>query len=77
MRAESHPWVVSYDDVPDIRALYHGAATIAYGIRYSAHQRYQGREVMFFSPSVRIPEIRDPTALNTRELARLELQPAT
>lgn len=43
MSAPDKPWIVSYDDAPEIRRLYAGAAMIEYGIRYRARRRYQGR----------------------------------
>lgn len=44
------PWIVTYDDVPQIRALYKGEAVLDYELDYSAASRRTGREVMFGSP---------------------------
>jgi DNA adenine methylase len=67
------PWVVSYDDAPEIRQLYSGSPMLEYHIGYSAHQRYRGREVMFFSDRLAVPEITDPTTLTAKQLMGLEL----
>lgn len=44
------PWVVTYDDVPEIREMYQGEAVLNYELDYSAARRRIGREVMFGSP---------------------------
>lgn len=43
------PWVVSYDNAPEIRGMYSGARSVIYGLNYTAQVRYVGDEVMFFS----------------------------
>jgi len=49
------PWVVSYNDVPQISNLYNGRRTIRYPLSYSAASRYKGQELMVFSDGLRIP----------------------
>lgn len=63
------PWVVSYDNVDQVKGLYPTFRKLEYGLRYSAHDRYEGREVMFFSPGLIVPEIRDPTEVTERMIA--------
>lgn len=46
------PWLVSYDDVPQIRTLYADSTGRGYGLNYTAQKRYIGSEVMFFGPSL-------------------------
>jgi DNA adenine methylase len=41
------PWVVSYDDVPEIRSLYANCRRLSYSLRYSASTTRQGREAIF------------------------------
>jgi DNA adenine methylase len=53
-------WIASYDNVPAVRRLYRGFPRLTYSLAYSASQRYQGREVMFFSPEIRLPAEVDP-----------------
>ncbi len=62
------PWVVSYDDHADVRALYDGQPTIAYAIAYSASERYRGREVAFFASQLTIPDVADPVRLSRADL---------
>ena len=59
------PWVVSYDHAPEIVEMYQKCKTIKYGINYSAQNRYEGAEVMFFSDSLIIPDIKNPANLKT------------
>lgn len=60
-------WMISYDDVPEIRKLYCGYPCRRNSLAYSARERYVGREVMFFSRSLRIPKI---TTLRPRNEGR-------
>lgn len=63
------PWIVSYDNVHQVKGLYAGFRKLEYGLRYSAHDRYEGKEVMFFSPGLVVPEIEDPTGVTERMIA--------
>lgn len=53
-------WIVSYDDVRPIHDLYEGQPSIQYAIDYSARRRSQGRETMFFSPTLKVPSLSGP-----------------
>lgn len=48
MKALSVPWVVSYDHVEDIYALYPDAPYLRYQLSYTAQARQHGEEIMFF-----------------------------
>ncbi|NUM46120.1 MAG: DNA adenine methylase [Anaerolineales bacterium] len=61
-------WIVTYDNVPEIRKIYFGLRHIIYGLNYSAQDRYKGSEVMFISNSLEIPETEDPTKIKNRLL---------
>ena len=51
----NHKWVVSYDDVPAIRKLYKHQRSRAVELLHSARTAHEGRELMFFSPDLKIP----------------------
>jgi DNA adenine methylase len=51
------PWIVSYDDVAPIHALYSAESWLQYQIGYSARNRTKGREAMFFSAGLDIPSV--------------------
>lgn len=48
-------WMVSYDNVKQIRSLYAAARHVTYDIGYSARSARTGSEVMFFSDGLKIP----------------------
>lgn len=56
-------WIVSYDNAPEIQAIYSPYRSIVYGLSYSAQARYKGAEVMFFSDGLAIPEAAGPMHL--------------
>lgn len=56
-------WIVSYDNVPQIKEMYCGFRNIVYGLSYSAQDRYKGAKVMFFSDGLQIPEAVRPMHL--------------
>lgn len=55
LRDTDRAWVVSYDDHGEIRKLYKNFRHSRYALGYSARERRQGSEVMFFSPDLQTP----------------------
>ncbi len=56
-------WVVSYDDVHEIRELYEGLAPLSYSLNYSAGRVALGTEVLFLSEALSPPQqLRFPNA---------------
>lgn len=53
-------WIVSYDNVPEIRKLYSDFRRLSYNVRYTARDRYEGKEVMFFSDRLSVPNLIGP-----------------
>ncbi len=53
-------WVVSYDNVPEIKAMYPGYRQQTYGISYSAGKHYDGSELIIFSDTMAVPEFDSP-----------------
>jgi len=66
IRSTRSKWIVSYDDVPQIRDLYTDFRYIQYDLHYSAQERYRGAEVMFFSPDLEIPDLPDPAKIKSK-----------
>jgi len=62
-------WIVSYDDVNQIRELYNFDSMLAYEIGYSARTASAGRECMFFSPQLKVPEVTGSMIESERRLA--------
>jgi DNA adenine methylase len=50
-------WIVSYDDVKQVRDLYAESERVKYSIGYSARSSRKGAEIMFFSQSLRVPQV--------------------
>jgi DNA adenine methylase len=50
-------WIVSYDNVPKIRKLYADFRRLSYNVRYTARDRYEGKEVMFFSDKLSVSDL--------------------
>ncbi len=51
-------WIVSYDNIEEIKTMYAYARALAYGLKYTAQTRYEGTEVMFFSPDLDLGELK-------------------
>ncbi|WP_330110674.1 DNA adenine methylase [Methylophaga thalassica] len=49
------PWIVSYDNTPEICEIYEGTRSLTYNLHYTAQKRYLGDEVMFFSEGLEVP----------------------
>lgn len=59
------PWVVTYDDCPEIRALYEAWAQVRpFGLRYSASGAAQGKEVCIVPKWMQLPD-----AIESRSIA--------
>jgi DNA adenine methylase len=56
MKELTCPWVVSYDDVEDVYALYRGVRYLRYQLHYTAQTRERRGEVMFFH-GIKIPPV--------------------
>lgn len=58
VRQLNFPWIVSYDDVPEIRKLYKSIPSRRLELLHTARSSRVGREVLFFSSKLRIPVFR-------------------
>lgn len=52
-------WIVSYDNVPEIKELYLDCPKKEYSFKHTAYNVRIGREILFFSPNLKQPEIRN------------------
>lgn len=62
------PWIVTYDDCPEIRALYSGSHALAGELSYSAREVRRGREVLLFGGGL-APVNASPAAAKRRGFA--------
>lgn len=54
-RLRKHKWIVTYDLVDEILAMYSTFEKEIYNLQYSAQRRYKGSEVIFFSKNIITP----------------------
>ncbi len=66
-------WVVSYDNEPEIVALYQGHQTLEYNLSYSVRNGRVGKEVMFFSGNLFPPALSDGGLEDSIKLAQIEI----
>jgi len=50
------PWILTYDNVPEIRALYKARRQFAFDINYSAQIKRVGKELLVSAKGLRLPE---------------------
>ncbi|EIQ5681533.1 DNA adenine methylase [Salmonella enterica subsp. enterica serovar Newport] len=48
----THPWIVTYDDTPEIRGIYSEFSPEPFGLTYTAQIKYKGAEVIIHSPDI-------------------------
>ncbi len=51
-----HPWVVSYDNVPEIQNYYSRRKSFTYSLQYNAAKAYKGTEIFVFSDCLSVPQ---------------------
>lgn len=61
-------WVVTYDNVPEIREMYADYSCIVYDLHYSAADRYEGSEVMFLCNELELPAVENPARVSRQEI---------
>lgn len=52
-------WIVSYDNVPEIQHLYSDFNKKEYSFNHTAYKIREGKEILFFSPALKQPELDD------------------
>lgn len=55
MKRYDLPWLMTYDDCPDIRHLYQGQRVLSSELTYSARRARRGKEVVIFGSAVKPP----------------------
>lgn len=51
------PWIVTYDDTPEIRGLYRNRRQYCFDINYSLQEKRVGTELLIASKGIKLPEI--------------------
>ena len=50
------PWIVSYDNAPEIKEIYHTYRQQIFDLQYSAQTKRMGSEIMIYSNQINIPD---------------------
>jgi DNA adenine methylase len=53
-------WIISYDNVPEIKYIYKDYRMIEYSFVHTAYRSREGKEVLFFSNNLKVPYIENP-----------------
>ena len=57
VRGIKQPWIVTYDDVPEIRAMYRGLPLYQQELNYSAQHKRIGVELLVMDPRLTMPGV--------------------
>lgn len=55
LRHVDRPWIVSYDNVPEIKEIYSQYRQDEYFLSYTAQEKRKGSEVMIYGPMIKTP----------------------
>jgi DNA adenine methylase len=55
MRLKKVRWLLTYDNVPEVKPLYPGLRCEKFSLSYSAHRVVKATELMIFSPKLKVP----------------------
>ncbi len=58
-RIKGVKWIVSYDNVPEIKELYCDYESIEYSFNHTAYKIREGKEILFFNFKIDKPDIKD------------------
>lgn len=64
-------WIISYDDVPEIRFLYRNYQSLAYKLHYTVQDKYKGNEILFFCHKIKVPNTNDPHKIKAPRLQKI------
>ena len=56
---ENIKWIVSYDNVPEIRKLYSDCQKKEFSFKHTAYEIRDGKEILFFSKDISQPKIKE------------------
>ncbi|MBS1503889.1 MAG: DNA adenine methylase [Bacteroidetes bacterium] len=63
---ENMQWIVSYDNTKEIKSLYSNLPTIEYSFFHTAFEIREGKELLFFSSGLTVPNVSTPTMICSR-----------
>lgn len=60
IKSLKHRWVVSYDEVDEIKELYKSYEQLIFSLNYNATKVKKGKELIFISRKLNIPQVENP-----------------
>lgn len=61
-------WIVSYDNVPEIKNLYSDCIKKEYSFKHTVYNSRVGQEILFFSSNIKLPQIVDWNPINFKSI---------
>lgn len=62
-KIKNYKWIVSYDNVPEIKKLYADFKKREYSFSHVAYEIREGKEILFFSNNLTIPRVQNPVKI--------------
>ena len=62
-KIKNSKWIVSYDNVPEIKKLYADFKKREYSFSHVAYEIREGKEILFFSNNLIVPKVRNPVKI--------------
>ena len=56
LKQDIYKWIISYDDVPEIKSLYNGLNKTVFLLNYFVHRAKTGKELIIYCPGSNIPD---------------------
>ena len=66
----SHPWIVTYDDTPEINDIYSEFSPKPFGLTYTAQEKRKGTEVIIHAPHLKTSNLKPDVTF--KELERIK-----
>lgn len=66
-------WIVSYDNVVEIKDMYHGYKKIEYSLLHTARTSKIGKEVLFFSNNLILPGVTGPSSFYSSYIKSVQI----
>ena len=71
---EEIKWIVSYDNHPSIKQIYQGFPLKEYTFNHAAFESREGKEILFFSRNLNIPDLTDKNPVHFRKKKKDSLE---
>ncbi|WP_375643760.1 MULTISPECIES: DNA adenine methylase [unclassified Bartonella] len=63
------PWLITYDNVEEIKLLYRQYLSIEFSLQYSLQEKRKATELMIFSPKIKMPQFLEKNTISRLKAA--------